>query len=258
LDKYQRLDILLERQLFDRYVTRFVDGILPISEFLISKIKEVNFKGEILKIPPICDYREINKVQIINTSETYFLYVGYFIYKWAISFVIKSFESLADNNCYLHLVINGGSQQLADLQSEINTSIKKDKIILLSKLSYQDLISQYKNACALLIPLESRIRDLARFPQKISEYLASERPIVTTANGEIKYYFIDGENALISQSEDIVEFSSKMEIAINQPELAKEIGRKGYDTGLKYFDIDSYRNSLREFVANLCNKKSKK
>ena len=52
----------------------------------------------------------------------------------------------------------------------------------------------YKNATAHLIPLSNSIQDTARFPNKISEYLASAKPIITTDVGEIKHYFKDMDN----------------------------------------------------------------
>ena len=57
-------------------------------------------------------------------------------------------------------------------------------------------------AHGLLIPLFDDVRSTARFPTKIGEYLASGRPIVTTAVGEMPRYFEDGVTAFISAPDD--------------------------------------------------------
>ena len=72
-------------------------------------------------------------------------------------------------------------------------------IVLKSNIAYQDLLSLYKRADVLLIPLRDTIQDNARFPHKIGEYTASKRPILSTNSGELKYYFKDGVSALLTE-----------------------------------------------------------
>src|SRR5690606_34242781 len=129
-----------------------------------------------------------------------------------------------------------------------------NRVKMFSKLPYGELIELYKNAGALLIPLSNSVTDVARFPQKISEYLASANPVITTAYGEMPFYFSDGVNALVAPEYKPESFATKMNFVIHHPEDAVAIGRNGYEAGKKYFDIDSYGVTLKKMMVALLDK----
>jgi glycosyltransferase involved in cell wall biosynthesis len=100
----------------------------------------------------------------------------------------------------------------------------------------------------LLLPLRNTIQDKARFPFKISEYLASGRPIITSDVGVISEYFIDNENALICIPDDIDSFVEKLNYVIFNSYAANEIGNKGYLLGKNYFNKDCYNSDLLNLI----------
>ena len=53
------------------------------------------------------------------------------------------------------------------------------------------MYNEFFNSEALLIPLRNTIQDIARFPNKLSEYVGVSGLIITTDVGEIKDYFIN-------------------------------------------------------------------
>lgn len=235
-------------QLFDRYFIFFVDGVIPISEFLINKTNKHNKNLLTLKIPPLVDFNQFRKDK--NNLDKYFLYVGSIGYMKAIDLILESFELINNNTYYLFLVLNGKNEYIL---KKINKHRKSKLIRVFSNLDYSVLIRFYINAKSLLIPLSNSVQDKARFPQKISEYLASGNPIITTNFGEIRYYFKDGENALVASENTPFEIAGKMRFVIDNPIASKIIGRKGYNTGLKYFDNNSYGAELENFVLEAIN-----
>ena len=120
-----------------------------------------------------------------------------------------------------------------------------------SSLTYEDLIQKYMHASALLIPLTDSVQDKARFPQKISEYLASGNPIITTNYGEVPFYFKNEVNALVASSYDTSEFARKMDFVAKEPDRAVQIGRDGLSTGLRFFDYNSYAGETRKLIVSL-------
>lgn len=243
----------LNDRFFDTYGPKISDGILPISEFIIAHMKKVAPKKPYLKIPGLTDFDRYNGIETVQ-GDKYFLFCGDAGYKETIYFIIDSFDALTNSTGITHklyLVINGKPHDVADVKNYISNSPKKDLIKYLTKLPERDLFSCYKNALALLIPLRPTFQDIARFPHKIGEYLASGNPVISTNYGEVKYYFKDKDNMLIAETYDVQQFIEKMQFVIDNPELAKQIGLNGKKIASQIFDyrekaaeIDDFFNML--------------
>jgi len=236
--------------LFDKYFMYFIDGAIPISEFLINQIRLKKERLPFLKVPPLVDFKLfLNGTE--NKDEKYFLYVGSTSYYNAIKTILDSFDLISNKEFYLFLIIHGPG--INKIKDRLKVHPKNKLIKIFSGLAYEELVAYYKNAQALLIPLSDTLKDKARFPQKISEYVASKNPIITTNIGEMGYYFEDGINALIAKDDTPLALSEKMNFVIKNPSKAAEIGKNGYEVGLKYFDSNSYAVDLKRFVLKLIN-----
>ena len=110
------------------------------------------------------------------------------------------------------------------------------------------MYSSYKNAIALLIPLRPTFQDIARFPHKTGEYLASENPVISTNYGEVKYYFKDMENMLLADRYDIILFAKKMQFVITNPMEAKKIGKHGKAVASHIFDYRANATVINDFL----------
>jgi glycosyltransferase involved in cell wall biosynthesis len=234
-------------KLLDKYAPLLVDGVLPISEFLISHLKTISPDKKFLKIPGLTDFEKFNDIEILKKNE-YFLFCGAANYKEIIQFIIDSFVRLNRTPVFLYLVINGSDADITEIKKYISNQPQKENIQLFSRLSEKQLYTLYKNAIALLIPLRPTFQDIARFPHKTGEYLASENPVISTNYGEIKYYFKDMENMLLADSYDINLFADKMQFVIDNPDLAKEIGIKGKDAGKVLFDYRIKASVINNFL----------
>lgn len=241
----------LNYNLFDKYFMKFVDGILPISEFLINHLRSRGFKDNYLKIPPLVDFNKFKGLTKDYNSNKYFLFAGSLIYSESINLILDAYELVDDNSFYLYLIINGSKEEMININEKINKLNKSKLIKVFSNLEYNFFLELLFRAKALLIPLNDRIQDEARFPQKIAEYTATGNPLITTKYGEIKYYFRDNYNALVAEKDSPLDLSKKMNFVSTNPKKIKEIGLNGYNTGLKYFDNNSYSTLLKDFVLKL-------
>lgn len=242
----RNLFLKLNDFLYDNYVMFLFDKYVPISHFLDKHLKQSNSAISSLIIPPICDFDYFKNNNLSNLlDETYFLYCGSTAYNDVILFIIESFEKMEQNESVkLYLVLNGIiSDTIRALLEQ-----KKERIKVFSNLEYNDLIGLYKNSLALLIPLRDSPQDEARFPQKISEYIASEKVIISTNYGEVRYYFKDNYNAIIAEDYDTDMYSKKMKwVFVNRLSLG-ELENKAYATGKKHFDIEGYRETIKDFL----------
>lgn len=244
--KNRNLFLKLNDFLYDNYSMFLFDCYLPISHFLDEYLKEKNPTVKTLIIPPICDFDYFKNLNCSNEfNDSYFLYCGSTAYCDVIVFIIESFEKLkCDEFIKLYLVLNG------EISIEIKELIERNqgKIKLFSDLEYEKLICLYKNAVALLIPLRNIPQDEARFPQKICEYIASGKIIISTNFGEVKYYFEDMNNAVIADTYDKTAYVKKMEWVLQNISNLNFMEKKIYETGKKYFDITAHKEPIKDFL----------
>lgn len=237
--------------LLDKWVIKWFDGALPISNKLLEYYKSVSPDKPYMKVPIICDFEkfEVSKQE----TEKYFLYCGSIGFREVIDFIIESFKRIIDdNNVKLFMIVSGGTKkQTLQLEQEINSFFVNDPVILFSNIPYNELVDLYRNAAALLIPLRPTIQDASRFPHKIGEYLASGNPVITTNIGEIKNYFEDGKTALVSEKYEISEFADKMKFVLNNAEEAIKIGDRGKELGLREFDFKRQGKRLKKFIIDI-------
>ncbi|HMO60624.1 MAG TPA: glycosyltransferase [Ferruginibacter sp.] len=238
-------------KLFDKYCSRFADGAIVISEFLRNVIKKQNSTLPLVKVPVICDFKEFDAIETTPPGYKYFLYCGSTEYVPVVKFVIELFEATKKAGIYdgrLVCVIGINNEDNANtIRNRIKSSPYADEIIMQSGLSYADLVRRYKSADLLLIPLRNSIQDTARFPHKISEYTASRRPFISTDFGELKYYFKNGESAILANDYTVSAYLEKLEQVLPKQGLLDEIGYNGYQTGMAHFHYQANAGELKKF-----------
>lgn len=226
----------------------FSEGILPISEYIIKKIE--HFKKPYFKLPIMADFKE--EYEFTPLNEQNFVYCASVYYTRIIKMVINAY-SIYKENCgtiRLTMILNGPEKKKQDIAEYIKAKGLTDSIHIKSKLPYKELVNEYLNAKALLIPLDPNYeQDEARFSQKIAEYLSSKSPVITNNVGEIKYYFNDDEIIKCEFSEK--GFAEKFRWISENETLAKEIGHKGFQRGLKEFDYRELGKGMYTFFNNL-------
>lgn len=229
----------------------FVDGILPISEFIIKKIQ--HFKKPYVKIPVAAEFNQIEKYPSV-TGEKYFLYCVYAVYKNAIFQIIDAFLEFKTVSCTdvkLILVLSGSAGQVSIIQNYIKQKGQNGDILIKSKVPYAILMALYANAQALIIPLDPNcLQDEARFSQKIAEYLSSATPIISNNAGEMKYYFKNKENVVLCEY-STKGFVDSFNWISKHPDEAEQIGINGFYLGKKYFDYRKLSFDLHNFIQSL-------
>ena len=241
--------------LSDNLFGYFIDIVFPISQYI--KKKCLKFKKPIFKIPILADFHinYSNQHAFPYDSQHYFLLCSTLAYIENITLVIDAFNILSKDNSahqiFLKLVLSGSKDKMEFIKQYISQNCTHSKVQIYNQIPYDELMSLYKNADGLLIPLQDTIQDKARFSQKIAEYLSTQNPIITNNIGDIKMYFKDRYNAYIAKSYTKEAFAEIMSEIIQNPNEAKEIGKKGYKTGLNNFDNIRVCKDLSNFISTL-------
>lgn len=230
------------------YMGYLSDYIMPISEFLITKSQK--FKKPVFKLPICADF-DMSPIKQIRDDGDYFLYCASASYKRAIMFVLEAFtifSSKYSDTC-LHLVIKGTITEIDEIKKLCQDKGIRDRVKILSDLPYDQLLFEYQNSTALLIPLfKDNITDIARFSQKISEYLSSKRPIISSAVGEIPVYFIDQKDMYIDEQNTEEGYAYQMKLVISDRDKASEVGINGYYKGQRLFDYRVLVDNMIDFL----------
>ena len=243
----------INKYLFDTLSFKMASGAIPISKFIQKKIYSTNKYLPTFLLPAITDFELINTIETSDhSSKDYILYCGNLGYMSVIKFIIESYSRIKIRNRYvkLLLVVNGKSEDFIYLKNLINKFKVGADVIIKNDLTFQSLISSYKNSLGLLIPLRKTNQDMARFPHKISEYTATKRPIITMDFGVINDYF-DKTSAYICSEYSTLEYAKIIDSLIDNPLDAIKIGIKGHEVGKKFLNTKSYNKTLAEFLLKI-------
>jgi glycosyltransferase involved in cell wall biosynthesis len=241
-------------RLIDQYFYKFCDGVIAISDFLVRHVQTKSPSLPLIKLPAICDFKQFDGIPPYKDKQQlpYLMYCGTIYYVEVIELIIDFFEKIKTTNAYkgnLVMIISGSHASNEErLNKKMTTSSYQQNITAKSNIPYRDLLSLYKGADVLLIPLRDTIQDNARFPHKIGEYTAAKRPILSTYTGELKQYFIDGESALLTNEYAVDAYAAKIATVISSKAEMDKMGEAGYSIGIANFDFINQGKLLSKFL----------
>jgi glycosyltransferase involved in cell wall biosynthesis len=237
-----------------------VNGVVCISNYLFEWAKKEalqnNLKTTAIKIPILIDVQESQINTLLNMHrEDFFLFAGAPEYAKSILFIINAMKEVWVKYPNVKLKITGFDinddrafwlKKFLDNEDKLNK-----KIIVTGYLDRSELLNNYLQANALLMPLFDDLASKARFPTKLGEYLASGRPVIACKIGELKIYLTHKINALLVDPITIEEFSRQMVYVKERPEEAIQIGLKGRLIAEQFFDYPMYSNVLSKFFKSI-------
>src|SRR5947199_1691505 len=97
------------------------------------------------------------------------------------------------------------------------------------------------------MPLWDDDRSITRLPNKMSEYLASGRPVVTSCVGDLTELLEDGASAYMAEPENERLFADKMIAVLEDPAKAEHIGAAGRKVCLARLDLRQHADALSVF-----------
>lgn len=252
---HEWLGTFLNRNYLKRWVNHLysqvfgysADAILPISEYIITKIQK--FKKPYLKTPIEADF---TNYPAPTDKAHFFLYCVSAEYIRVIRTVIKGFKDFVMQYPKYHLIlVLAGGQTAIDAVSAMIVEMKLSKCVEIKhKIPYGELLRLSQTASGLVVPLNPDYeQDKARFSQKIAEYLASGTAIISNNVGEVKTYFKDRVNIILDDYSSSGFYRSFEWVAAN-PDKAIKIGIEGFELGRDHFDYKLCGKQLHDFLSN--------
>ena len=230
-----------------------MQGGIAISDFLYdwaeTEIHQSKQSFNLIKIPILVDVYE-QQYRPYPTGDPVLVYAASSYYYQVIPFLLNAMEIVWKEHPNCGLVITGYSSidyRKKLIERELINRNILDRVNLPGYISRQALLDNYSLAHALLIPLPDNDRSRSRFPTKIGEYLASSRPIITSAVGEVKNYLTHCENGMLSKPDDEEGYAESIEYILQDAVRANEIGQKGRLIAEQYFHYEKYSKITKDF-----------
>ena len=236
--------------------SRLCDGILCISRYLLNFYGNHGVsKRKLLQVPSTIDPSGFIKTVERTFPEKYIGYFGSLTFKRDnVDLLINAFAIFNRYHPELFLVLGGISTQ--DGREQILSLIKtlqiESKVILLDFLSRMDILKYITNADILIMTRSRDLESDASYPSKLTEFLATGKPVISVNVGEVSDFLKDTENAFLIEPGNLKQLVEKLEFVYQDYENALEIGLKGKELTNGIFNyryqsqrILSYINSLK-------------
>ena len=72
---------------------------------------------------------------------------------------------------------------------------------------------------------------------------------MVTRTGDIDTYLADGVNVYFTPPDDEAAFAERLRHVLGHPDEAAEVGRRGREAALEFFDFRASSRRIREFIA---------
>ena len=247
---------LREAAEFYRGVCDHADAVVVISRFLEDKIATLLSRSgrsglPCLRTSILCDPADWGGVEPMVARRPYVLYCAQLDgYQRDTLSVVDAVSKLRSAGIELILVGPASTETRRRILSELDRLNLRDRTLLKTEyLPTRELFGLYAGASALLAPLGTDDRSLARFPSKIADYLLSGRPVVSCAVGEVAEYLRDGETAFLCAPDCVDAFAAKIWEALSSPDRMA-VGLRGKQLAEKTFNYATRARELSEFFSS--------
>jgi len=134
------------------------------------------------------------------------------------------------------------------------TGVPPEDIFFTGYVDDRKLEESYRTAAALLLPLWDDDRSRTRLPNKLGEYLASGRPVVTCRVGDLTDFLTHRVNVYLTGPGDEQDFAEQLTSIIRDPGAATRIGYAGQETCKVHLDYQAHANALAQWFAECANR----
>ncbi len=234
---------------------RYFTGLICISNSLKTYFEQFHqFSKLVLVVPITVDIDRFNNISG-SVPENYITYCGnLFGDKDGVDILIKAFAKISRkySNYKLQLIGNiNDDKGFFQLKKLITETKLTGRIIFTGFIERNLLPSLLMNSTVLVLARPDNIQSRGGFPTKLGEYLATSRPVIVTAVGDIPDYIIDGFNGFLAQPGSIESFASRLSYVLANYDEASEVGKRGRQLAEKEFAAGVQAKRIHEFILGL-------
>lgn len=196
------------------------------------------------KNPNTFESFELNANISNRVSKPYILSVGTLKKRKGFEYSIRAFAEIAPRFPDLKYVIVGKGPEEGNLKSEIEKLGINSRVIFLSGLSEEELISLYKNAELFILLPQDDNKDIEGFGLVFLEAAACVLPVVATKNTSAEDAVLDGKNGLLVKPRDFTEAAAAMEKILSDENLKDRFSQRS----LKFAKSMSWEKAAASYL----------
>jgi glycosyltransferase involved in cell wall biosynthesis len=232
--------------------SRLCDGILCISRFLVNfyKARGVNSK-KLFYIPSTVDPSRFVQKSEKPIAKKYIGYFGSLTFKRDnIDLVINAFARFSQSHPDIYLVLGGFcTTDVKKQMTELITNLHIDKkVVLMEYLTREEILRYIVHADTLVMARSNDLEASASYPSKLSEFLATGKPVVTVNVGEIADFITDKVNGFLIEPGDIDALAERLDFIFNNYQLAEAVGLKGKELTSGIFDYKFQTKRMIDYI----------
>lgn len=170
-----------------------------------------------------------------------------------IEYLLEVSSSVVTRIPTFHLAIYGDALEPRhqELESAIARQGLSGVIDLRSAVVPVDVPGVLQGADVLLLPRAAGEFSEAGFPNKLGEYLASGRPVVVTAVGDIPRYLTDGVSAALVEPDDNEAFADAVVRILSDHDLGDRLGAAGRAAAEQWSRAEAITSRAVEILESL-------
>lgn len=192
------------------------------------------------------------KIHGFAESDVLFLYAGIIGLAQGLEIILQAAAKVKDNPDIKFILLGSGPEK-----EKLQTMKQEQQ---LANVYFFDAVSKTQMPQIVMasdvsvIPLRKLDLFLGAIPSKIFENLAMEKPVILAVDGEARELFVNqGHCALYSEPENTDELVKNVLLLANDPDLRKQLGKKGRAYVEQNFNRDTiaqkFYNTLMNDVA---------
>jgi len=171
--------------------------------------------------------------------------------------LLSAFSNVAREkpDVILRLVGQATDADMASLTARVADLGLADRVVFAGLVQRSQLPALLRAATVLVLLRRDALFSRAGLPTKLGEYLASGRPVVVTAIGDIPRYLSDGSDAYLAPSGDPAGFADLLRHVLDNESEASAVGARGRSVALRQFDRRRHGARLAAFISALHERK---
>lgn len=233
------------------------DGVIPISSYIDSEVHKIaTGAGKLIpsfKVPILIDSEDTDYPYVADSQQQYLLYAGAISYFDIAKLVVDISALLKEEEIEIKIKFTGGGPPnlFNALKDYARLKGVLDNFEFTGFVSDETFARLMHDATALLAPIPDNLQSISRFPTKLGYYLASGRPVITSAVGDVQRYLHDDVNAFVASECDAQKIAEKVKRVLDDPESARTIGANGKRFALDTFHYLQATRGIRLFLESL-------
>jgi colanic acid/amylovoran biosynthesis glycosyltransferase len=167
------------------------------------------------------------------------LIAGSFIEKKGISYAIKAFAKVKENQPNIKLRILGDGPMRSQIESLITESNVSGSVTLLGYQSHDIFMKEAANAHIFMLPsITAQDGDTeGGAPIAIIEAQASGLPVISSYHADIPEVVVDGKSAMLAQEKDVETLAKHLGYLVKNPDVWRVMGRIGRKHVEQNYDV---------------------